>query len=241
MASLFKKAKGLGRWLVADAVTGKLLGAFRGVISSGASEATKEGLQGVFSSPSGEGLDSEAIFWRIVARLELTTYRRNCLAEALRQMREAKGADEEAADIFVLMVALAPVQEGEDRYPGHLILNDFMYRFSVDGNQDEDHPHQEDVDSLKENIRVVGRDIRLKGTVTKIREWFKGKITDEEFRVFLNKWREEVSREVIRLDQEIAERVDQVKFRTPWGIILSPFRWLWSLFTNRNDGEGGSQ
>jgi hypothetical protein len=186
-----------------------LVDALKDVVTKEGSEA---GVNFIKTLATGKGLGNEAEYGIILDRLNLNTEERNLLIKAIEELRAGTEEQKQAANNFVIAVALGKPNEKTGERPGEMIINGFIHRISEYPNE------MAKVKMLKENILHIGTDAETKKKITDIQKLVE--VAWEKIGDFLENSGDDIIKASRKFDKMSKKKLDDFEKRQLWKKIM---------------------
>ena len=160
--NVYEKLKGAFKVLIGSAVAVGLADALKGIIKD---KGIKAAATFIESLATGKGLGNEAVYGEILDRLNLKTEQRALLIRASQELRAGTEKEKQAADNFIILVALGNPDPKTGQRPGERIINGFIHRI------DEYPDDTAKVKMIKDNIIHIGTDAETKAKIAVVQKW----------------------------------------------------------------------
>lgn len=157
----WNRLKGAWKFLVGGAAAVGLSDLIKGMAREKGLEMTGEFIK---SLASGKGLNNEAVYGYILDRCNLKTEERSLLIRSIQELRAGTEEEREAANNFIIIVALCD-QGGTCDRPGEKIIHGFIHRIT-------EYPNEaEKVRMIKENVVHIGTNAETKTKLYTVKKW----------------------------------------------------------------------
>lgn len=158
----FENVKGAFKVLMGSAIAVGAMDMLKKIIEDKGVEA---GIDFIRVLASGKGLTNEAVYGYIMAACDLKTAERMLLIRAIEELRLGTEKEKQAADNFVIIVALADPDDKTKRRPGEKIIHGFIHRIYEYPTDDEK------LRMIKDNVIHIGTDAETKTKIAVAQKW----------------------------------------------------------------------
>lgn len=158
-----ERIKGAFKVLIGGAAAFGLADIIKNVLKEQGIEA---GVSFIKTLASGKGLGNEAVYGTILDRCKLTNEERSFLIRAIEEMRHGKEEEKEAANNFIILVALGDPDKSGKR-PGERTLHGFVHRITDPALTTD----AAKLKMLKDNIVHIGTNAEVKTQISIVQKW----------------------------------------------------------------------
>lgn len=158
----YNRVSGAMKVIFGSAVAVGLFDALKGIIKE---KGIEEGVGFIKSLATGKGLENEAVYGYILDKCNLTTPERSLLIRASKELRSGTEEEKQAANNFIILVALGDPGEKTKKRPGENIIHGFIHRIKDYATDDEK------VQMIKDNIVHIGTDAETKKKIAVVQKW----------------------------------------------------------------------
>ncbi|PIU07332.1 MAG: hypothetical protein COZ85_03880 [Candidatus Moranbacteria bacterium CG_4_8_14_3_um_filter_34_16] len=158
----YDKMVGALKVLLGSAVVVGLRDTLGGIIKEKGVEAGGDFIK---SLATGKGLQNEAVYGFILGKCDLTTSERSLLIRAIEGLRTGTEENRQAANNFIILVALGDPDKETGERPGERIVHGFIHRINEYKSEDEK------VRMIKDNIIHIGTDAETKKKIAVVQKW----------------------------------------------------------------------
>lgn len=171
----WNRISGAFKVLMGSAAAVGLLDIIKGLLKEKGVEA---GVEFIKTLATGKGLENEAVYGYILDRCSLKTDERMFLVRAIEELRIGTEKEVDAANNFIILVALGnPDKNG--RRPGEKIIHGFIHRIGEYSTEDEK------IRMIKDNVIHIGTNAEVCSNVSAAKKWA-AKVWAQEIRPLIN-------------------------------------------------------
>lgn len=157
----WERVKGAFKVLLGGAAAVGLSDLLKGILKEKGMEA---GLDFIKNLTTGKGLVNEAAYGYILDKCKLKTEERSLLIRSIQELRSGTEEEKEAADNFIILIALCD-QGGTCNRPGEQIIHGFIHRIT-------EYPSEaEKIKMIKNNVIHIGTNAETKTKITAVKKW----------------------------------------------------------------------
>jgi hypothetical protein len=157
----WERLKGAFEVLLGGAAAVGIADLLKGVLKE---KGVETGIEFIKSLATGKGLANEATYGYILDKCKLKTDERSLLIHAIEELRKGTKQEKEAANNFIIAVALCD-QVGTCNRPGEQIIHGFVHRIS-------EYPTEaEKIQMIKDNVIHIGTNAEIKNKVAIVQKW----------------------------------------------------------------------
>lgn len=158
----YNRVSGAMKVIFGSAVAVGLFDALKGIIKE---KSIEEGVDFIKSLATGKGLENEAVYGYILDKCNLTTPERSLLIRASKELRSGTEEEKQAANNFIILVALGDPGEKTKKRPGERIIHGFIHRINEYADDNAR------VQMIKDNIIHIGTDAETKKKIAVVQKW----------------------------------------------------------------------